>query len=84
MRESIQVAYCKNLFYTKGRNEKLKLLEESNLTDKEIKLLKLRYIEGLSIKEASEEMKIEIEAFNKLQKKVFIKFYTYLTDTKNI
>jgi len=51
MKESIPVAYCKNLFYTKGRNEKLKLLEESNLTDREIKILKMRYIEGLSLKE---------------------------------
>jgi len=73
----------KDLFYALGRNEKKELLYNSNLNDKEIRIMEMRHIEGLSIKEISEVLNIDIDTYNQSQKRINKKLYSWLTDKIN-
>lgn len=73
-----QMNYIKNLFNFMARNEKVTLLENSNLTDREIELLKRRLIKGESIKECALYFNLEEDTINKNQLKAVKKLYSFL------
>lgn len=76
--ENKEVKFIKELFYTLGRSEKEAILKESNLDNKELKLLKARLIEGLSIKEISNLYGLEIDTYNKTYHRAMLKLYAWL------
>lgn len=62
--------FIKSLFYVLGKTESLKLLQDSNLTERESKLLEMRMIRGKSLKEVADILMIEEDSVNKAQNKV--------------
>lgn len=58
--------------------EREQLIDNSNLTDKEKQVLTLRFSKGKQVKECTELLNMEFEAFNKLQKKSVFKLYHWL------
>lgn len=79
MKQTPEVTYCKNFFQTAGRSKVMATIEESNLTDRERELINARYIVGMQIKEICSKFGMEEEAYKKLQKKILIKFYRFMT-----
>ena len=79
MKETIEVEYCKNMFFIKSRREVEGIIESSNLTNRERELVKLRYIEGLRVKEICEVLKLEECTYKKLHRKILSKLYIYIT-----
>lgn len=61
-----------------GRPEKEELLNKSPLNDRESEIISLRFIRGLSLKESSEELKMEYDTFAKAQKRALDKLYSYI------
>ena len=76
--ETEEVTECKNLFYILGRNEKINLLNESNLDDREKEILVMKHISGMTAKEMSEKLSVSVDAYNKMQQKVYKKLYAWL------
>lgn len=50
---------------------------ESNLTEKEARILDLRFIQGLSVKETAARLSMEVDTVNKAQKRAINKFYDF-------
>lgn len=73
-----QMNYIKNLFNFMARSEKISLLENSNLTDRETELLKRRLIKGESLKECALYFNLEEDTINKNQLKAVKKLYLFL------
>lgn len=73
-----QMNYIKNLFNFMARNEKLELLENSNLTDREVELLTKRFVKGESLKECALCFNLEEDTINKNQLKAVKKLYSFL------
>jgi DNA-directed RNA polymerase specialized sigma subunit len=78
MKANIETDYCKKLFYSLGRKEKVDLLHKSNLTDRERAIIHYRLIEGLQLAEAADKLRVEYSCFVKAQKRAFIKLYSWL------
>lgn len=70
--------YVLSLFSPMGRNDKKEILYNSNLTDSELQLLEKRFINGLTLKECSFELGIEINSVSKKQQRAIRKLYQYL------
>lgn len=75
--ESLEVRFIKTLFNSLGRVEKQKVLDRSNLTDKERCLLAKRFIEGLSVKESADYFCMEPDAYNKAYHRIVLKLYSW-------
>lgn len=84
MTKSKEIIFIKNLMLILGRKEKEKLLENSNLDDREKLSMELRFIHGFSFCETAEKMNIPFDTFSKFQKRVFIKLYIWLQRQANI
>lgn len=78
MKQSVEVEYCKNLFYVSSRSRILRIIEDSNLTNKEREFISARYIEGLSIKEICDNLQIEEETYKKSHRKIMSKLYIFM------
>lgn len=84
MKQTDTLTFIKNLFYVLGKTESLKLLQDSNLTEREAKLLEMRFIKGQSLKEVAYELTIEEDSVNKCQSKVCKKLYTWIKNRNTI
>lgn len=82
MRKTLELETIEILFLTLGNQEKILLLQNSNLNDREIKLLTHRLVQGKSLKECSEIFGIEEDSVNKAQLKAIKKLYLYLDCNK--
>ena len=76
-----EMTYIKNVFKMLNRANKLKLLETSNLTNREIELLTKRFINGDSLKDCANYYRLEEDSINKAQLKAVKKLYKYLKYT---
>lgn len=79
MKMKENIAYITNILNTSGRKEKYIILDESPLKDREIKILSMRYIEGKSIIEISDELNLSYEGVVKAQHKALVKLYDFFT-----
>lgn len=79
MKQSIEVEYCKNLFYISSRSKIISIIEDSNLNDRERELITARYVKGLSVKEICELLNLEEETYKKMHRKILSKLYIYIT-----
>lgn len=70
-----ELNFVKVLFNTLGKTESLKLITDSNLTEREGQLLELRMVRGKTLKEVADVLMIEEDSVNKLQNKVCKKLY---------
>lgn len=68
----------KELFSNLPRNQKLIIIQQSNLNDREVNLLIMRLVQGNSLKDCAEIMNIEEDSVNKAQLKAVKKLYTFL------
>lgn len=84
MKETTEVNYCKKLLEDMGRYEKLKLIRNSSLNNRERKIITLRFIEGMSVTEASSVFNLDESSFKKAQKKAFIKLYNWHIKTTRL
>lgn len=75
-----QMEYVKNLFSKLGRSEKVNLLTESNLSDREAELLLKRLVKGETIKDCSIYFNLEEDTINKNQLKAIKKLYSFLKE----
>lgn len=78
MIKSKEVTVIRELFYILGRDDKLKLLKYSNLTNRERQIMTMRFIVGLSTKETAEKLNMDIDTFNQAQKKIYVKLYSWI------
>lgn len=78
MNKSKEVIFCKQLFFILGRDEKIDLLQKSNLTDREKRLCELRFVKGETTQETADELNVTLDTFNKMQKRIFQKLYLWL------
>lgn len=78
MKMKEDIAYVTNILNKTGRKEKYIMLDESPLKNREIKILSMRYIEGRSIIEISDELHLSYEGVVKAQHKALVKLYEYL------
>ena len=78
MRKTIELETIQILFLTLGNQEKLFLLQNSNLTERESNLLTYRLVQGKTLKECSSILGIEEDSVNKAQLKAIKKLYLYL------
>lgn len=53
-------------------------MQKSNLTDRERRICELRFVKGKTTQEIADELNITLDAFNKMQKRVFQKLYLWL------
>lgn len=83
MKTSKEVYVCKKLFYRLGRLEKQKIIENSNLDDREQKVLTLRFIEGATTQETAVKMNMTDDALSKMQRRIFKKIYVWLSRYTN-
>lgn len=81
MKPCKEVEYCKKLFMSAGRIAGINILNFSNLTDREREVILCRLIKGLTLKECSELFVMEEDSVNKMQKRVCIKLYKFLTQS---
>lgn len=79
MRETKEVAYCKQLLCNLGRYQKIKLLKNSSLDNRERNILYMRFIEGLSVIESAEKINVDESTFNKAQQRSFKKLYKWIS-----
>lgn len=82
MKQSVEVDFCKNLFFISSRSQILDLLNDSNLNDKERDFVKSRYISGLSVKEMCEVYHLDEGAYKKMHRRILAKFYLYIKVNK--
>ena len=75
-----QMEYVKNLFSRLGRSEKVNILAESNLNDRESELLLKRLVKGETIKDCSVYFNLEEDTINKNQLKAVKKLYSFLKE----
>lgn len=73
-----EIKFCRNLFFLLGREEKVSIIRNSNLTDKETDFMLRRFCDGLTIKELAEKINLGIDATKWQQKVVCKKFYAWL------
>lgn len=73
-----ELSYCKSVVEKLGKKKSISMLEESCLTDRECKLLELRIVHGVSLKECSSILLIEEDSVNKAQLKASKKLYKWL------
>lgn len=73
-----ELNFVKVLFNTLGKTESIKLINDSNLTEREGQLLELRLIKGKSLKEVADVLMIEEDSVNKAQSKVCKKLYYWI------
>lgn len=78
MEKSKEVILCKRFFYNLGRFEKIKIIKNSNLDNRERKIIYSRFVEGMTLKEIAENLSLGIDNCNKIQKKAFVKLYSWL------
>lgn len=76
--ETIETKTVKYILANLGTLEREQLINNSNLTEKEKQVLTLRFSKGKQVKECTEIFNMELEAFNKLQKKSVYKLYHWL------
>ena len=76
-----EMNYIKNVLEMLSRNDKLNLLKTSNLNDREIELLTMRFVQGKSLKDCADYFKVEIDTINKAQLKTVKKLYSYLKNS---
>lgn len=76
--ETDDTTYCKTVLFVLGRPAKKQLLENSNLNNREIDILSLRIIEGLSAKECCMKLNLEEDTFYKAQRKAYAKLSFFL------
>ena len=62
-----------------GSVDKLNIITESNLTDREKQIMIDRFIKGHLAKEVADELNLSIDGFDRIQKKIFVKFYFWLS-----
>jgi hypothetical protein len=70
--------FIKNRMDRMSRPDKLLLLENSNLNDREIELLSKRFIQGDTIKECAVYFNLEEDTIIKKQLKAVKKLYSFL------
>ena len=73
-----ETEYVKTLLRILGRQDKLDLLNKSNLTDRDITMLTRRFVYGHSLKEIAYDLGIEVNSLSKAQLKAVKKLYLYL------
>lgn len=78
MRKTKELETVQILFLALNKNQKLDLLTNSNLTDRESELLIFRLVKGKTLKDCSEYFGIEEDSVNKAQLKAIKKFYNFL------
>lgn len=78
------VKYCKNLMFLLGTEEKVKLIESSNLNEREKQIIVLRFVKGKTVKDCCEEMCLEVDTFNKAQAKAMSKLYFWVSNREKI
>lgn len=78
MRKTLESEIIQTKLLALSRAEKQNLLYNSNLNDREVELLSLRFINGKSLKECSEVYRLEINTVSKNQQKAMYKLYQYL------
>lgn len=78
MRKTLESEIIQTKLLALSRAEKQNLLYNSNLNDREVELLSLRFINGKSLKECSEVYGLEINTVSKNQQKAMCKLYQYL------
>jgi len=84
MKKSSIIEYSTTLLYSLGREEKKLLFEKSNLNNREIKALSLRFIEGYTSQESAEIIGLSVNGYYKLQKKALFKLYFWITHQQEI
>lgn len=82
MKISKEVDFCKRLLMSTGRAEGLNILNYSNLTDREREIINCRFLKGLSLKECAEIFLMEEDSVNKLQKRICVKLFNFLTQSQ--
>lgn len=75
---TIETEYVKKQFLLLGRQEKLNLLLNSNLNDRELDLLIKRFVNGISLKECSDNMGMEVNSVSKIQQRAVRKLYIFI------
>ena len=73
-----ELTKVKSYFELLGRNEKLTILNNSNLNDRDTALLTSRLVQGKSLKECSDDFGIEEDSINKAQLKAVKKLYYWI------
>lgn len=81
---SKELDFCKTTLFILGRDEKEYLLRHSNLNEKEFKILRARFIEGLTLKEIGTEFNIEEDTVCKYQQRATKKLYFWLSNRSEI
>lgn len=76
---SNEVRFTKRLFLCLGTDEKLSLIAASNLNDTEKQIMVDRFVKGHLAKEVSDRLNLSIDGFDRVQKKIFVKFYFWLS-----
>lgn len=79
-----ETAYCKNILFLLPREEKVRLLENSNLTNKERDIISFRIVDGLSIKEVCDKLAMDENAFVKAQRRAYAKLCFFLQNKEKI
>lgn len=75
---TLETDYIKSKLLSLKRSEKELFFEESNLNDKEIDLLKKRFINGMTIQECADLFCIEANTVSKKQHYAIKKLYQFL------
>lgn len=75
-----ELKYCKEVFNFLGREDFIRLLEKSNLTDRNKELIEMRFVHGKSIKECSDHLNIEENSVSKSQRKICRQLYKWLVE----
>lgn len=78
MKQSTEVDFCKNFFYTSGRKSVVELIDNSNLTNRERELVNLRYIEGLRVKEICNRLNMDEFVYKKEHRRILGKLYVWM------
>lgn len=78
------LVFVKSLISTLGKTESIRLLSDSNLTERESMLLELRLIKGKSLKEVADELMIEQDSVNKSQNRVCKKLHDWIRNKDNL
>jgi len=75
---SLECRFIKTLFNSLSRVDKINLLNNSNLNDRERCLLETRFVKGLSAKESADYFNLEFDTYNKTYHRTVFKLYAWL------
>lgn len=75
-----ELDFCKTLFYTLGKTQARKLIQDSNLDERECLLIEYRLILGKSLKEVSDLLGIQEDSVNKSQNKTCKKLHIWISN----